>query len=40
MNKVMKLFPLHKQPIGIKYRCWQLLKEYFDQTPDLLVLNN
>ena len=28
-KKVMKLFPVHKLPIGFRYRCCQLLKTYW-----------
>ena len=44
MNKEMKLLPLHKQSIGIKDRCCQLLNRYFDYLDennyDLLVYIN
>ena len=38
MNKVMKLFPLHKQPIDLKTQCWDLLQKCFYVTPEMLVL--
>ena len=38
MNKVMKLSPLHKQPVELKNKCWHLLDKYFCLTTKTLVL--
>ena len=38
MSKVMKLYPLHKQPNGLQTQCWQLLEKSFFVTPEMLVL--